>query len=94
MPAGALLEVTARRAGDMLFATLAALAGLAILDLLWVRFSHLRKLRMSREDLKQESRESEGDPHVKGRQKQLRQQASKRRMMAAVPRAPHSHRSP
>ena len=87
MPAGVLLEVTARRAGDMLFATLAALAGLSMLDLFWVRFSHLRKLRMSREDLKQESRESEGDPHVKGRQKQLRQQASKRRMMAAVPRA-------
>ncbi len=87
MPAGALLEAAARRGADMVSAALAALAALAILDLFWVRFSHNRKLRMSREDLKQESRDTEGDPHVKGRQRQLRQQASKRRMMQAVPKA-------
>ena len=87
MPPGAVLEALGRRAGDMVTATLAALAGLAMLDLFWVRFSHLRKLRMSREDLKEESKDTDGDPHVKARQRQLRQQASKRRMMQAVPKA-------
>ena len=56
MPAGALLETAARRASDMVTATLAALAVLAMADVFWVRFSHTRKLRMSREDLKEERR--------------------------------------
>ena len=70
-------------------ATAAVLAfGLVALgDFGWERFRHLRRMRMSREDLKEEHKESEGDPHLKARQRQLRQQASRRRMMAAVPRA-------
>ncbi|MFT8246732.1 flagellar biosynthesis protein FlhB [Roseomonas sp. BN140053] len=87
MPAGALLESCARQAVRLVTAVLAALAAIALADLAWVRFSHLRKLRMSRHDLKEEHKESDGDPHVKARQKQLRQQASRRRMMAAVPKA-------
>ena len=87
MPAGAMLEVVAGQAARMLGAVLAALAALAVLDLGWVRFRHWRQLRMSRQEMKEESKESEGDPHVKARQRQLRQQASRRRMMAAVPKA-------
>ncbi|MBS7788631.1 flagellar type III secretion system protein FlhB [Roseococcus sp. SDR] len=71
----------------LLGATLAAFALLVILDLILVRFRHLTRLRMSRQELKEEMKESEGDPLIKGRLRQLREAAGRRRMMAAVPRA-------
>ena len=86
-PAGALLARGGRTALDLAFAALAAFAAIAALDWLWVRWRHLHRLRMSRQDLKEEMRESEGDPQVKGRLRQLRQQRARRRMMAAVPKA-------
>jgi len=52
--------------------------------------THLRfhaSLRMTRQDVRDEARESEGDPHVKGRIKQMRLQRAKRRMLQAVPKA-------
>ncbi|HNN44665.1 MAG TPA: flagellar biosynthesis protein FlhB [Azospira sp.] len=45
------------------------------------------KLKMTREELKQEAKEMEGDPHVKGRIRSLQREAARRRMMAAVPQA-------
>jgi flagellar biosynthetic protein FlhB len=42
---------------------------------------------MSLREMKEEFKQSEGDPHVKGRIRQLRQQRMKKRMMAAVPKA-------
>lgn len=53
-------------------------------DIFWMRFRHISKLKMSREDLKDEYKNSEGDPHVKGRQKALRAKTARQRMMAAV----------
>ncbi|MDE7538719.1 EscU/YscU/HrcU family type III secretion system export apparatus switch protein [Gluconobacter sphaericus] len=53
-------------------------------DIFWMRFRHISKLKMSREDLKDEYKNTEGDPHVKGRQKALRAKAARQRMMAAV----------
>jgi flagellar biosynthesis protein FlhB len=72
---------------QILLAVLAVQAGIAALDLLWVRLHHARRLRMSREDVRQEHKEMEGDPHVKGRLKQLRLQRGRKRMLAAVPKA-------
>ena len=71
----------------LLGATLAAFALLVILDVILVRFRHLGRLQMSRQELKEEHKESEGDPMVKGRLRQLRAATGRRRMMAAVPRA-------
>ena len=45
------------------------------------------KLKMTRDELRQESKEMEGDPHVKGRIRSLQREAARRRMMAAVPQA-------
>jgi flagellar biosynthetic protein FlhB len=42
---------------------------------------------MSLQEVKEEYKQSEGDPHIKGKIKQLRQQNMKKRMMAAVPKA-------
>jgi flagellar biosynthesis protein FlhB len=54
---------------------------------LLVRWRHLRQLRMSREDLREEMRESEGDPQVKARLRRIRESRARQRMMAAIPNA-------
>ena len=56
-------------------------------DLAWVRFRHARQLRMSRQDIRDEQRETDGDPQIKARIKQIRTLRARKRMMAAVPRA-------
>jgi flagellar biosynthetic protein FlhB len=84
---GALLAAMGAAAWRLLGAALAAYAVIAVLDLLWVRLRHFRQLRMSRQDLREELRETEGDPQLKARQKQLRSQRARRRMLAAVPKA-------
>ncbi|WP_043831368.1 EscU/YscU/HrcU family type III secretion system export apparatus switch protein [Muricoccus aerilatus] len=86
-PASALLSTVADQGLRLVAATLAAFALLAAGDVFLVHFRHLRRLRMSREEMKQEAKDSEGDPHVKGKQKAIRQQRARQRMMAAVPRA-------
>lgn len=84
---GALLGRGAGLAFHLLLAALGAFAAIAGLDLLWVRFRHLRKLRMSREDMREEMREAEGDPQIKARIRSLRASRARGRMMAAVPQA-------
>ena len=49
---------------------------------------------MSLQEMKEEFKQSEGDPHIKGRIRQLRQQRMKKRMMAAVPKATRDHHQP
>lgn len=56
-------------------------------DVFYQVMSHLKKLRMSRQEIRDEYKESEGDPHVKGRIKQLRRAMAQSRMMEDVPRA-------
>jgi flagellar biosynthetic protein FlhB len=86
-PAGAMLGDAAHGALRLMAATLVAFGGIAALDLLWVRFRHEQTLRMSRQDLKEEAKEAEGDPHRRARMRQLRQERGRRRMMAEVPKA-------
>lgn len=69
------------------FAVLAMMAVVAGADWLWTRQRFIVRMRMSREEIKQDHRESEGDPHVKGRQKQIRLQRSRQRMIQNVPKA-------
>jgi len=56
-------------------------------DVIWQIYSHIKKLRMSRQDIRDEHKQSEGDPHVKGRIRQMQRAAARRRMMADVPKA-------
>ena len=56
-------------------------------DVFFQIFNHLKKLRMSRQDIRDEFKQSEGDPHVKGRIRQMQRAAARRRMMADVPKA-------
>ena len=65
----------------------ASLLVIVMLDVPWQIWSHLKKLRMSKEDVRQEHKESEGDPHTKARIRQQQRQAARRRMMSEVPKA-------
>jgi flagellar biosynthetic protein FlhB len=86
-PAAAMLATIAQHASRLVGAALAAFAALATLDLLWVRFRHVHKLRMTRQELREELRDSEGDPHLRARRRQIRESRARHRMMADVPRA-------
>ncbi|MGK9173063.1 flagellar type III secretion system protein FlhB [Yokenella regensburgei] len=56
-------------------------------DVFFQIYSHIKKLRMSRQDIRDEFKQQEGDPHVKGRIRQLQRDAARRRMMSDVPKA-------
>lgn len=71
----------------LLLATAGAMALLAAIDAPYQKWNWLRKLKMTREEVKREMKESEGSPEVKGRIRQLQMQMSQRRMMEAVPTA-------
>jgi flagellar biosynthetic protein FlhB len=60
---------------------------LALLDYSYQRFSFLRSMRMSKQEVKEEHKQSEGDPMVKARLRQIRMERTRKRMMAAVPGA-------
>jgi len=68
-------------------AGLCAQAAIGGLDLLWVRFRHARDMRMSKQDTRDEAKESDGNPHVKARIRRIRFMRARKRMMAAVPSA-------
>jgi len=71
----------------VILATLAVLAVMAGLDYFLQRYQFLKRNRMSRQDIKDEFRQSEGDPQVKAKIRQLRVERARRRMIAAVPKA-------
>jgi len=60
---------------------------IAAVDAPWQIHSHIKRLRMSHQDVRQEHKESEGDPLLKGRLRQLQRAMARRRMMADVARA-------
>ena len=83
-------QLLARAAGPVLhvmLVVLAAQAAIAVLDYAWVMLRHVRGLRMSRHDILEEQKETEGDPRVKARLRQIRSIRARRRMLAAVPKA-------
>lgn len=87
-------QSTAAVAADMsrllfkvLMASLMSLGVIAGLDYFWQRMRWLSRNRMSKQEVKEEYRQNEGDPHIKAKIRQLRQERSRKRMMAAVPTA-------
>lgn len=65
----------------------AAMALIVLVDVPFQLWQHHDKLKMTKEEVKQEMKEMEGDPMVKGRIRALQREAARRRMMAAVPQA-------
>lgn len=60
---------------------------LAILDYAYQRWEHEKSLRMSKKDIRDEYKHTEGDPVIKGRIKRQQREMARKRMMANVPRA-------
>lgn len=71
----------------LLVYVLVALVAITVLDFLWKRFDHRRKLRMSRREMKEEFKQTEGDPMIKAKLAEIRRSRARRRMMSAVPAA-------
>ncbi|MBK8523067.1 MAG: flagellar type III secretion system protein FlhB [Betaproteobacteria bacterium] len=84
-------EVALSSAGHLLsysfLAMVAAMVLIVVIDVPFQLWHYHHKLKMTREELKQEGKEMEGDPQVKGRIRMLQREAARRRMMAAVPQA-------
>ncbi|MEZ3500083.1 flagellar biosynthesis protein FlhB [Pantoea sp. KPR_PJ] len=70
-----------------LIVVIVALTPMVGYDVFYQLMSHVKKLRMSRQEIRDEFKQSEGDPHVKGRIKQMRRALAQRRMMDDVPKA-------
>ena len=86
-PPGVLLDRLVRALLHLVMLVLGAQTCFAGFDLLLVRLRYARRMRMSREEQREETKDSEGDPHVKGKLRRLRNARARRRMMAAVPTA-------
>lgn len=65
----------------------AALIFIAMIDVPYQLWSYARKLRMTKEQVRQEHKESEGDPHIKAKIRAIQRALARRRMMAEVPTA-------
>ncbi|MGB9096983.1 flagellar biosynthesis protein FlhB [Erwinia sp.] len=63
------------------------LSPMVLFDVFWQLYSYFKNLRMTHQDIRDEHKQQEGDPHVKGRIRQQMRAAARRRMMADVPKA-------
>jgi flagellar biosynthetic protein FlhB len=71
----------------MVMAVAALLLVVAGADWLWQRQRFMERMKMTKEEVKEDFKQMEGDPHVKARQRSIRIERAKRRMMQAVPEA-------
>jgi len=71
----------------VLMAALVALAAIAAADYIVQRQRWLQRNRMSKQEIKEEYKQNEGDPHIKAKIRQIRQERAKKRMIADVPKA-------
>lgn len=78
-----LLSLTIR----LMVGILVVLLVVAVADLLYQRWEFTKQMRMTKQELKDEYKQTEGDPYIKGRLKQLRMEKARQRMMQAVPKA-------
>jgi flagellar biosynthetic protein FlhB len=83
----ALLGLTTSMTIHLMGTVVAVLAIVALADYLFQYRTWYERQKMSLQEIKEEFKQSEGDPHIKGRLRQLRQARMKKRMMAAVPKA-------
>ncbi len=71
----------------LLFAVVFLQVAIAISDWFYQRYSFLKKQRMTKQEVKDENKQTEGDPMIKSRIRSLRMSRARQRMMAAVPKA-------
>jgi flagellar biosynthetic protein FlhB len=77
----------ARLVGWTMILVVGGMVLVVAVDVPFQLWNHARRLRMSKDELKRESRETEGDPHVKARIRTLQREAARKRMFAEIPKA-------
>lgn len=87
LPLPGLMQVAGGLLTDLLWALCAGFLFIALFDLAFQRWDYLRRHRMSKDEVRREHKESEGDPILRGRRKQLHQELSMERMLGQVRRA-------
>jgi len=80
-----LLAALQDAAGRLMIAALVVVGVVAAIDYLWQRQSFMSRMKMSKQEIKDEFKQSEGDPHIKAKLRQIRMERSRKRMLAAVP---------
>jgi flagellar biosynthetic protein FlhB len=80
----AFLSATSRR---MLIGICIVMFFMAVADYLYQRYEYLKSMRMSKQEIRDEYKQQEGDPQIKQRLRQIRMERARRRMMSAVPTA-------
>ncbi len=77
--------------GRLMWGTFSAIMGgmllLVVVDVPFQLWQHTKKLKMTKEEVRQESKETEGDPQVKARVRSVQREMARRRMMAEIPTA-------
>jgi flagellar biosynthetic protein FlhB len=66
-------------------AIMAGMLLIVIIDVPFQLYEHTKKLKMTKEEVRQESKETEGDPQVKGRIRSMQREIARRRMMSEIP---------
>jgi flagellar biosynthetic protein FlhB len=88
---GAPVEPGLVHLGGLLGRTFLVIAGafalIVVVDVPFQIWDHHRQLRMTKEEVRRELKETEGDPQIKARIRSLQREAARRRMMAEVPKA-------
>ncbi|MEM9028672.1 MAG: flagellar type III secretion system protein FlhB [Pseudomonadota bacterium] len=80
-------QTLAAISAQVLFTVGAFLAVLAVADWMWARYKWLHDLRMTKQEVKDEQKQMEGDPQVKARQRSIALNRNRRRMIAEIPKA-------
>ncbi len=83
----ALIKQVDALAYRLLIGVLVVLTFIAGGDFVWQKMQFDKNMKMTKQEVKDEHKQSEGDPHVKGRIRQIRFERARKRMMAAVPNA-------
>lgn len=84
---GEILIFIAQTAFKILFVVCLALIILAFFDFLYQRWQYEKNLKMTKQEVKDEHKQTEGDPKIKGRIRKAQLEMAQRRMMEAVPEA-------
>jgi flagellar biosynthetic protein FlhB len=86
-PTGVAIAHAISLAGYALLMLAGTMGLIAAADVPWQLYQHNKKLRMTREEIREEMKESEGSPEVKGRIRRVQNEIARRRMMQEVPKA-------
>lgn len=87
LPIPLLMDELQGLAVRLMIGVLVVLVVIAAIDLVYQRYEHNKKMRMTKQEVKDEYKQTEGDPHVRARLRGLRAEKARQRMMQSVPEA-------